>query len=153
MPAHTAQAECPFCKRLPAFALGTDPDFIAALDHSYVILGDSMTWPGWCVLVLREHAEHLDQLDSARRAAIMGEAGRVGAALRAAGLATRVNYECLGNVVNHIHWHVIPRTVTEPEPRAPVWTRPASERERAGTEAQRAELIRKIRSALDTVRR
>ena len=153
MSATQPQPDCPFCKRMAAFAIGSDPDFIAALDYSYVILGDSVTWPGWCVLVLREHCEHLDQLDAVRRAAIMGEAGRVGAALRAAGLATRVNYECLGNVVSHIHWHVIPRTVTEPEPRATVWTRPARERDRGGTAAQRSELIRKIRSALENVRR
>ncbi len=140
--------ECFFCGRSGAMAAGTDPDFIAALEHSYVILGDSMAWPGWCILALREHAEHLDQLEPARRAAIMGEAARVGAALRAAGLATRVNYECLGNLVNHIHWHVIPRRADEPEPTRTVWNRPEAERERAGTPEQRGDLVRRIRTAL-----
>jgi len=136
------------CARLPGLAAATDPDLIADLEHSYVILADSMTWPGWCVLLLKDHAEHLDMLDHARRAGVADEAARVGAALRAAGLASRVNYECLGNVVNHIHWHIIPRRTDEPEPGATVWTRPAQERERSGTAAQRADVVRRVRAAL-----
>lgn len=147
-----ATPACPFCTRLAAFAAGTDQDFIAALEHSHLILGESMAWPGWCILVLKEHAEHLDQLEPARRAAIMGEAARVGAALRAAGLASRVNYECLGNVVNHIHWHVIPRRADEPEPTKTVWNRPESERQRSGTPEDRADVIRRVRAALARTR-
>jgi diadenosine tetraphosphate (Ap4A) HIT family hydrolase len=137
------------CARFPALAAGSDPDLIAQLEHSYVVLADSVTWPGWCVLILKEHGEHLDMLEAARRAGIMGEVGRVGAALRAAGLGIRINYECLGNVVNHIHWHVIPRRVDEPEPRATVWTRPAPERDRGGTAQERETLVLRIRMQLE----
>ena len=142
------RAGCPLCARLGALAAGTDPDFIAALEHGYLVLGESTAWPGWCVLVLKEHAEHMDTLAHERAAGVMAEAVLVGAALRKAGLATRVNYECLGNVVNHVHWHVIPRRSDEPEPRATVWTRPALERERSGSVGERAELVRRIRGAL-----
>jgi diadenosine tetraphosphate (Ap4A) HIT family hydrolase len=143
-----ARSDCPLCANLESLGAGTHPDFIATLEHSYVVLGDSVTWPGWCVLVLKEHAEHLDMLGEARARGVMGEAARVGAALRKAGLATRVNYECLGNVLNHVHWHVIPRTADEPEARATVWTRPAAERDRGGTLLERAALVSRIRAAL-----
>jgi diadenosine tetraphosphate (Ap4A) HIT family hydrolase len=147
----TPQPACPLCARLGGLEAGTDPDFIAMLEHSAVVLGDSFAWPGWCTLILREHAEHLDLLAPEHRDAVMAEAGRVGAALRAAGLASRINYECLGNVVNHIHWHVIPRRADEPEPRATVWTRPGVERERGGTDQDRRRVIERVRAALRTL--
>ena len=33
----------------------------------------------------------------------------------------KLNYECLGNLVPHLHWHVFPRRLDEPEPLKPVW--------------------------------
>ena len=44
----------------------------------------------------------------------------------------KLNYECLGNLEPHIHWHVFPRYESEEEKYrlAPVWERPASERTR-----------------------
>jgi diadenosine tetraphosphate (Ap4A) HIT family hydrolase len=33
----------------------------------------------------------------------------------------RINYECLGNQVAHVHWHVIPRHASDPDPRNAVW--------------------------------
>jgi diadenosine tetraphosphate (Ap4A) HIT family hydrolase len=61
----------------------------------------------------------------------------------------RLNYECLGNVAGHVHWHVIPRHVepVDPEPGATVWVRPAAERD-CGVSAERAaELIGRLRGS------
>jgi diadenosine tetraphosphate (Ap4A) HIT family hydrolase len=33
----------------------------------------------------------------------------------------KINSELLGNQVPHIHWHVIPRLITDPDPLNPVW--------------------------------
>lgn len=33
----------------------------------------------------------------------------------------KLNYELLGNGDAHMHWHLFPRRLTEPNPRHPVW--------------------------------
>jgi len=33
----------------------------------------------------------------------------------------KINSELLGNQVPHIHWHVIPRLKSDPDPLNPVW--------------------------------
>jgi diadenosine tetraphosphate (Ap4A) HIT family hydrolase len=32
-----------------------------------------------------------------------------------------MNYELLGNLVPHIHWHLVPRLATDPALRSPIW--------------------------------
>ena len=60
----------------------------------------------------------------------------------------RVNYACLGNLVTHVHWHVIPRHAGDPEPQHPIWVRPLAERRLALPEGERRELIARLRRAL-----
>ncbi len=57
----------------------------------------------------------------------------------AAAFGAKVNYELLGNQGHQIHRHVIPRLVTDPAPRLPVW---AVEHERAPLESD--ELVRRL---------
>ena len=33
----------------------------------------------------------------------------------------KLNYELLGNLVPHLHWHVFPRSAADPDRRRPVW--------------------------------
>ena len=58
----------------------------------------------------------------------------------------RINYECLGNTLAHIHWHVIPRFEWDPQPESPIWVRSKEERN-IGVEPERlAFLLDKMRS-------
>ena len=115
---------CPLCDRLDS----TDPFRLATFEHCVVILGDNQGCPGWCTLVLRRHVEHLDDLPFEEQQAVFGEVARVARAVRgcfpgsgAGGGPVRINYECLGNVVGHVHWHVVPRHADDPTPKATVW--------------------------------
>ncbi|MBP1997015.1 diadenosine tetraphosphate (Ap4A) HIT family hydrolase [Paenibacillus eucommiae] len=36
----------------------------------------------------------------------------------------KLNYELLGNGDSHMHWHLFPRRLSEPNPRHPVWWTP-----------------------------
>lgn len=36
----------------------------------------------------------------------------------------KLNYELLGNGDAHMHWHIFPRRLTEPNPTHPVWWTP-----------------------------
>jgi len=33
----------------------------------------------------------------------------------------KMNYESLGNGVPHLHWHLVPRYDSHPDPRGPAW--------------------------------
>jgi len=60
-----------------------------------------------------------------------------------------VNVESLGNVVPHLHWHVIPRYLDDARWGMPIWTTPLSAMpdHRLG-ETERANLIDLIRTVL-----
>lgn len=130
---------------------------IAALPRTFVVLGANQGLPGWCVLILREHREHLAELPREEQAAIFDEVARVGGAIRAvfpnsgAGAGPpRINYECLGNQVNHIHWHVIPRHASDPDPRNAVWGIPAETLKGTTSDSEKQALIAALRNALAT---
>jgi diadenosine tetraphosphate (Ap4A) HIT family hydrolase len=79
-------------------------------------LHDDQFFPGWVFLVLKRHATELWQLAPAERSALIEEAARVARAVSTAFDAVKVNYELLGNVIAHIHWHLIPRGARDPAP-------------------------------------
>lgn len=144
---------CPLCESV---RLGpSHPDHIAELAESWVWLGENQGPRGWCVLVAKEHVEHLDAWAPARQAALFDDVRRVASAIRAAFPTSgrdgppRINYECLGNLVPHVHWHVIPRHADDPRPRETVWTWPSEALRGSLAPADRADLILRLRVALE----
>jgi len=93
------------------------------------------------LLVLRRHVTELYDLPAPERATLMEEVSRVAQALARVFRPVKMNYELLGNLVPHIHWHLVPRVATDPGLRAPIWTvehrpaplAPAAARERIET--------------------
>ncbi|MDP1662750.1 MAG: HIT family protein [Phycisphaerales bacterium] len=114
---------CPLCQQIELAKSGKHPRVVADMRRTLVVLGDNQGLPGWCVLILKRHEEHLADLSVDEQMALFREVALVGNAVRAVCQAARVNYECLGNQVSHVHWHVIPRYGAEvdPDPASPVW--------------------------------
>ena len=60
-----------------------------------------------------------------------------------------VNVELLGNVVPHLHWHIVPRYFGDPRWGMPIWTTPLSAMPDTQLDAaDRATLVAAIRAAL-----
>lgn len=98
------------------------PDhFIGDLGLTKAYLFEDQFFPGWMVLIFKEHWTELFQLSREERARLMEEVSRAGQALARAFEIKKINYELLGNQVPHIHWHLIPRLKTDPDPLKPVW--------------------------------
>jgi diadenosine tetraphosphate (Ap4A) HIT family hydrolase len=95
---------------------------IADLDLSRVFLHEDQFFPGYVLLVLRRHVTELYDLPAAERATLIEEVSRVAQALARVFRPVKMNYELLGNLVPHIHWHLVPRLATDPGLRAPIWT-------------------------------
>ena len=142
---------CPLCERLA----NPDPFRLARFEHSTVILGDNQGCPGWCTLILNDHHDHLDGLPLAAQAALFGEVARVARAVRTlfatdgeGGGPVRINYECLGNVASHVHWHVVPRHAADPTLRATVWGWNAEQLRGGMSLGEREVLAGKLRALL-----
>lgn len=141
---------CPACTRLEKTRRGDDPYFIAELSESFVLLHKHQRYPGWCSLFLKEHAEHLSSLPHERQARLWSDVMVVADAITRAFSPRRLNYECLGNVVAHVHWHIIPRydEPLDPEPGATVWIRPEGERDCGVSDADRLVYIQRLRDRI-----
>lgn len=121
---------------------------VADLDVAVVGLYDDARFPGRCLVALREHAEHLHDLDDHTVAALMAAATRVGRTVRDAVAADRLNYAVLGNTEAHVHVHVIPRIHTlDPIPKRPPWEHPDAAS--ALPERERTRLLHLLRSRLN----
>lgn len=86
---------------------------------SVVVLHAHQAHRGWCVCQKRDHAEHLHELNNDRQQRLWHDVADVCAPSPRSPGCRRINYENLGNVVNHVHWHVIPRRCrapTDPDP-------------------------------------
>jgi diadenosine tetraphosphate (Ap4A) HIT family hydrolase len=142
-------SDCHACQRIAQIRAGTNPFFIAELGESFAVLHDHQPYEGWCVLLLKDHAEHLHGLPIERQSRLAADVGRVGAAMVRAFAPNRINYECLGNQLAHIHWHLIPRygPPRDPDPRMTVWVRPAAELQCGVDPKTRDEMILRLQTA------
>lgn len=143
------QQPCPACARLERTRAGLDPKFICELKQSYVLLHKHQPYPGWCSLFTKQHFDHLDLMPATAQRELWDDVMQVAGAIRRAFSPRRINYENLGNVVPHVHWHVIPRYAhpEDPDPSNVVWVRPKTELE-GGVDPEKArQLISRLQDA------
>jgi diadenosine tetraphosphate (Ap4A) HIT family hydrolase len=139
---------CLACERIAQIQNERNDDFVAELSEAYVTLADEQAYRGYCILLLKEHEEHLGALPFDRQARLWDDVARVADALTKEVAPLRLNYACLGNLLHHVHWHVIPRSADDPEAQHPIWVRPLSERRVALPADQKRELIGRLRKRL-----
>ncbi|AWM36793.1 HIT domain protein [Gemmata obscuriglobus] len=88
--------------------------------HSVAFVGPWQFYTGYCLLASRAHASELSHLGT-DRAAFLGEMAILAEAIESCFAPHKLNYELLGNVVPHLHWHIFPRSADDPERLQPVW--------------------------------
>jgi diadenosine tetraphosphate (Ap4A) HIT family hydrolase len=94
---------------------------IAELSVSTAALFPDQTFRGRCLVTLREHYTELFQLTPAMRTAFSEDVTRIAAAVSRAFSPIKINYALLGNLVPHMHWHVIPRYREDGLYPKPIW--------------------------------
>lgn len=130
---------CPMCRKWD-----DEPDLrIAELQHCYIMLNRDQFFRGYCFVFTKMHVCELFHLDVLTRSGIIEEVNAVAAALFSIFTPAKINYELLGNMVPHMHWHIIPRFTGDPLWPRPIWSEPHEPVELAATEyAERISLIR-----------
>jgi diadenosine tetraphosphate (Ap4A) HIT family hydrolase len=86
-----------------------------------VVLVDDPAYPGFCRVIWRAHVKEMTDLTPAERNELMDAVWQVETAVRTALQPDKVNLATLGNVVPHLHWHVIPRYADDAQFPAPIW--------------------------------
>lgn len=100
-----------------------------------VIRADEAGFPAFYRVVWNAHAAEFSDLGPADRQHCMDAVALVEQALRAAVQPDKINLAALGNMVPHLHWHVIARHAWDSHFPAPVWAAPQRARD-AEREAQ-----------------
>jgi diadenosine tetraphosphate (Ap4A) HIT family hydrolase len=84
----------------------------------------------------------MSDLNASERLLLNDAVYRVELALREVMKPAKVNVASLGNVVPHLHWHVIPRFVDDAHFPSPVWAPAVRQTDESVLQARRAQLPR-----------
>ncbi len=114
MPAMPADDACQLCREAGGETLWQD-------ERCRLVLVADADYPGFCRVVWKRHVAEMTDLDAAERRHLMSVVFAAESALRAAARPHKVNLASLGNVVPHLHWHVIPRWRDDRHFPNPIW--------------------------------
>lgn len=130
---------CPICSKWQ-----DDPDQrVVELEHTLVSLNRDQFFPGYCFVYPRNHVTELFHLSEPVRNGVMAEVTAVAQALHGVFHPDKINYELLGNMAPHMHWHIVPRRAQDPLWPRPQWSEPHQEVVLKPEEyRERAELIK-----------
>jgi diadenosine tetraphosphate (Ap4A) HIT family hydrolase len=112
-----------------------------------VVLVEDASYPGFCRVIWQEHVAEVTDLPELDRMLLMDVLWQVETVLRAVMQPQKINLASLGNMVPHLHWHVIPRYADDAHFPAPVWATVQRETPEAVLAARRA-LLPALRAAM-----
>ncbi|MEO9384946.1 HIT family protein [Chromobacterium phragmitis] len=131
--------QCELCRQ-PA------GDLLYQDDKLWMVLVDEPGYPGFCRVVWKSHVKEMTDLSAADRQHLMDWVWRAEAAIRQTMRPAKINLASLGNVVPHLHWHVIPRFEDDAHFPSPIWAAPRREAQARGG----PDLAARLRQALRT---
>jgi diadenosine tetraphosphate (Ap4A) HIT family hydrolase len=106
---------CPLCDSPGGEMLWQD-DFCRI-----VLVTDNLDYPGFCRVILNQHVKEMTDLAPEERDRLMSVVWKTEQAVRDVLHADKINLASLGNVVPHLHWHVVPRFLHDRHFPNPIW--------------------------------
>jgi diadenosine tetraphosphate (Ap4A) HIT family hydrolase len=142
------KSKCVFCEEVDVQKRKQLPRWIADLKVSTAFLCSNQICRGYTILTYNQgHYTELFQLEKDELIAYSQDLVEVAKAIYHAYHPFKINYELLGNVVPHLHWHIIPRQKTDPlEVHWPIWGKDYAEVRLSDEEYN--EIVKEIRSHL-----
>jgi diadenosine tetraphosphate (Ap4A) HIT family hydrolase len=130
---------CPLCHPANETVLWQD-------DRCRVILVDDANYPGFCRVIWGGHVKEMTDLTEPEREHLMAVVFATEAVLRETLQPAKINLASLGNLVPHLHWHVIPRFTDDAHFPDPVWavTRRQGKAHQINKETLRVQLREKL---------
>ncbi len=139
-------SQCLICHRL--LGIHQDISLIHEFKNSFLVLGDHQYFPGYSVLLLKDHVREMHQLSLERQTELFAEVMVAGNAIQRAFQPWKMNYSCYGNAVEHVHWHIFPRYESDPDHRTHPWLRSDNFPKHVGSHEMRIANIAKIKAML-----
>ena len=111
-------SDCVFCREAGGDILHED-----ALCR-VVLLGDDEghAYPGFCRVIWQHHVREMSDLQADEQQYLFSIVMAVEQVLRRVQQPDKINLASLGNVVPHLHWHVIPRWEDDCNFPSPIWS-------------------------------
>lgn len=111
---------CPLCESRSERVLWQD-------GYCRVIAVTDPDYPGFCRVIWNEHVAEMSDLLPAQRDHLMEVVYGTERVLRDLLKPHKINLASFGNLVPHLHWHVIPRHEDDRHFPQPVWAAPERE--------------------------
>lgn len=118
-------ANCIFCELLANAE--TDPTFIIKLRYGTLFVNRNQHYQGRCLHILNQHHENFHAVDDELFMGFNHEIKMIGKVLHDLFAPDLINYALLGNHIQHVHWHIIPRYKNDSNWGNPPWPYPHSE--------------------------
>jgi diadenosine tetraphosphate (Ap4A) HIT family hydrolase len=141
------KSDCPFCWKIETVDEFGASEVVWRFPHSVALLGMWQFYQGYCLLVSRRHATELNGLPIDQRRAYLDEMCLLAQAIQTCYRPHKLNYELLGNQVPHLHWHLFPRYLDDPDRQTAVWLAIERALREDGVWRRRMETGREERSA------
>ena len=105
---------CPLC-------VASNEEVLLQTEKLRVIAVHNEATPAFCRVIWQAHVAEMTDLSASERHELMEMVYRVEQAMREVLQPTKINLASLGNVVPHLHWHVIARFQEDAHFPAPIW--------------------------------
>lgn len=116
---------CELCNQVGGTVLWQD-------ERCRVVLVDDADYPGFCRVIWQQHIREMTDLSGDERTYLMNIVFAVETEIREVLQPDKINLASLGNMMPHLHWHVIPRHMKDKHFPQPIW----GTAQRDGTSAQ-----------------
>lgn len=126
---------CPLCQNAGG-------EMVWQNELARIVLADEPDYPGFCRVILQQHAAEMTDLPAEQRQALMDIVWAVETVVRNTLQPTKINVASLGNVVPHVHWHIIPRWQDDMHFPAPIWGTAAPNRSKHALTASQLSQLR-----------
>ncbi|HEU4622946.1 MAG TPA: HIT family protein [Burkholderiaceae bacterium] len=120
-------------------------EVVARDERLRIVLVNDAAYPGFCRVIWNAHVREMSDLSAADRAYMFETVMHVERAIREVLAPDKINLASLGNVVPHLHWHVIPRWRDDAHFPQPIWAAASRPGARPGVTD---EALARLRAAL-----
>lgn len=112
---------CPHCMRIEMAKRGQLGALLWDRKHSLAVVGDHQFFAGYAMVISKYHIREMHDLPPEVSSEIFQDVLSLGRMIDEAFKPWKINYASLGNVDEHLHWHVIPRYASESDRKEHPW--------------------------------
>lgn len=112
---------CDLCKREKLLLEGEYPYLLHEFKHSWWLLGEHQYYQGYSVLLVKGHYREMTDLPVEFAHEVLNELLMAHQSVQDYFSPHKMNLCSLGNVVDHLHWHLFPRYADDPKLKNPPW--------------------------------